>query len=327
VYDNAGNPTTQPVGNATTTWGGCCFRAIDVTIAATAPYAAITYEGGPLSVDASVRQDKQRASGWQIFGGTGGANQWDAARRTAVRYTTDATSFSLGANWRLSKDLAAFARISNGSSWASPDRIIWDADVAQGRKPYPVNETDQVEAGVKWRAPGVSAFVTLFNAKTQEDGGFEVTTRQYLKDAYTARGVEAEVSFNLGDFRLTGGATWTDAKIDATGKKPRRQADFVYQLAPSYVMGPFEIGATIVGTTKSYAQNDNVVVLPAYTVVNPYASLEVARGLTLQVGVNNLFDTLGYTEAEGQGNLNGNPLYVARAINGRSARATLKYSF
>ena len=327
VYDNTGKVSTQPVGNATTTWGGCCFRAIDVNIAATAPYVALNVDVGALSLDASVRRDGQRATGWQIFGGTGGANQWDDARRNSVAYKVDATSFSVGANWRFNKDLAVFGRVSNGSSWSSPDRVIWDTDVAQGRKPYPVNETDQVEAGVKWRAPGVSAFVTAFNAKTKEDGGFEVTTRQYLKDAYTARGIEAELSYALGDLRLTGGATWTDAKIDATGKKPRRQADFVFSLSPSYTFGRLEVGASIVGTTKSYAQNDNVVELPGYTVVHPYAQVEVAPGLTLQLGVNNLFNTLGYTEAEGQGNLNGNPLYVARAINGRSAKATLKYSF
>lgn len=34
-----------------------------------------------------------------------------------------------------------------------------------------------------------------------------------------------------------------------------------------------------------------------------------------------------YTEAEGQGNLSNNPLYVARSINGRSVKAGLRYSF
>ena len=83
-----------------------------------------------------------------------------------------------------------------------------------------------------------------------------------------------------------------------------------------------EIGATLSGTTKAYAQDDNQVVLPGYTVVNLFAAYEVAENLTLSLSVNNLFDTVGYTEAEGQ-----NALYVARSINGRSAKATLKYSF
>lgn len=327
LYDNAGNRSTQPVGNATTTWGGCCFRAIDVSITAMAPYGALTYDVGPFSIDGSVRLDKQRGTGWQIFGGTGGANQWDANRRNGVSYDTDATSYSLGGNWRIGKDLAAFARISNGTSWASPDRIVWDTDVAGGSKPYPKNETEQLELGLKWRMAGASAFVTFFNAKTKEDGGFEVTTQRYLKDNYTARGVEAEVSYRMGAFAIAGGATLTDAKIDATGKKPRRQADFVFQLSPSYTLGAFEFGASVIGTTKSYADNANAVTMPGYTVVNAFASMELAPGLTLQLSANNLFDTLGYTEAEGQGNLNSNPLYVARAINGRSLKAGLRYTF
>ena len=64
------------------------------------------------------------------------------------------------------------------------------------------------------------------------------------------------------------------------------------------------------------------MVLPSYTVVNLFASYELARNLQLSLGVNNLFNVVGYTEAEGQ-----NALYVARSINGRSAKATLKYSF
>ena len=327
LFDNAGNVTTRAVGDATTTWGGCCFRAIDVRITATAPYAAVTWDQGPLSLDASVRSDRQRASGSQVFGNAGG---WNEAGRNVVSYKTDATSYSVGGNYQLNKDMAAFARLSQGSSWASPDRIIWDADVAAGRKPYPVNETTQFEAGLKMRQGALSSFITFFKADTKEDGGFEVTSRRYLKDSYDAMGVEAEMAWRTGAFRVQGGVTWTNAEIASgpnKGKTPRRQADLTYQVTPSYQLGRFELGATVIGTTKSYADNDNAVVLPGYTVVNAFANVELARGLTLQLGVNNLFDQIGYTEAEGQGNLTNNPLYVARSINGRSARATLKYSF
>ena len=135
---------------------------------------------------------------------------------------------------------------------------------------------------------------------------------------------------------MTGGATWTKAKINGganNGKTPRRQADFVYQVTPNYSIGAFEVGASIVGTTKSYAQNDNQVVLPGFVVVNPYASYQFSDKLSISLSVNNLFDKLGYTEAEGQCNfcspsgLADNPLYVARSINGRTTKATLKYTF
>jgi len=327
LLDDNGNVTTQPVGDATTTWGGCCFRSFDVDLTAVAPYAALTWDHGPLSLDASVRYDKQRASGWQIFGDAAG---WNPNRRNIVRYSTDGTSYSVGGNYEFSRSLAAFARASHGISWKSPDRVIWDTRVATGLDPYPVNKVDQFETGLKWRQGGLNAFVTAFFAKTKEGAGFEVTTQTVKQDSYDSKGLEAELSYRAGDFRVIGGATFTRARITSgpnSGKTPRRQADLVYQLMPSYTFGPLEVGGAIIGTTKSYAQNDNQVVLPAYTVVNAFANYELRENLVLQLGVNNLFDTVGYAEAEGQNTLGTNPLYIARSINGRTARLSLRYTF
>jgi outer membrane receptor protein involved in Fe transport len=68
-------------------------------------------------------------------------------------------------------------------------------------------------------------------------------------------------------------------------------------------------------------------VLPGFAVVNLFANYELNDRTTLSLGVNNVFDQLGYTEAEGQNNLGDNPLYIARAVNGRSAKLSLKYAF
>jgi len=335
VLDNAGQPTALPVGSATTTWGGCCVRAFDVDLQARAPFLALTYDAGALSLDASLRRDSQRASGWQLFDRPpavdGSFTGWDQAGRTDVRYRTAATSYSLGANYRFQPDLAGFARLSKGSSWSSPDRVIWDAAVASGAQRYPVNVLKQFEAGLKLRSGAWNAFVTLFDARTQEDGGFELTTRSYLQDSYRARGVEAELGWQAGPFSLTGGLTLTDAAIrtpgSTQGNTPRRQAKLIYQLNPSLSLGDWDLGAALVGSTRSYAQNDNQVVLPAYFVVNPYLNWQLSEQLGLALSVNNVFNKLAYTEAEAQGNLSENPLFVARALNGRTARLTLKYSF
>lgn len=330
LYDNDGNVTTAPVGDATTTWGGCCFRSIDVKLTAVAPYAALTWDQGPLSVDASVRQDRQRGTGSQRFGDSASGGSWNPGRTTAVGYKTDATSYSLGGNYELDRSLAGFARFSHGVSWKSPDRVIWDTAVATGQNPYPVNEVDQFELGAKYRSGGLNAFLTLFDARTKEGAGFEVTTQKTLSDSYVSRGLEAELAWRSGDFHVTGGATWTHAEIDSganKGNTPRRQADWVYQLSPAYTFGSLEVGGALIGTTKSYAQNDNQVVLPGFAVVNLFANYELSDHATLSVGINNLFDRLGYTEAEGQNNLGDNPLYIARAVNGRSAKIALKYSF
>ena len=330
LYNNAGAVTTSPVGDATTTWGGCCMRSIDVRVTAMAPYAALTWEQGPLSLDGSVRYDKQRGTGTQKFGDGANGGTWNAARTSTIGYTTDATSYSLGGNYELGKAMALFARVSHGVSWKSPDRVVWDADINSGKAPYPKNEIDQLEAGVKYRGQGLSAFITAFYAKTKEGAGYELTTQTVKNNAYDSKGIEAEMALSFGDLRLTGGATLTDASITSganSGKTPRRQAKLVYQLSPSYAIGALELGGSIVGTTQSFAQDDNVVVLPGFATVNTFANYEIAKGAVLSLGVNNLFNTLGYTEAEGQNNLGNNPLYIARAVNGRSAKLALKYSF
>ena len=329
-YDNAGKVTTHPVGDATTTWGGCCFRSLDVRVTAVAPYAALTWEQGPLSLDGSVRFDKQRGSGTQKFGDAASGNNWNPAKVNTIGYTTDATSYSLGGNFELSKAMALFARASHGVTWKSPDRVVWDADVDSGKAPYPKNEIDQIEGGVKYRGQGLSAFVTAFFAKTKEGAGYELTTQTVKSNSYESKGIEAELAVSFGDLRITGGATLTDASISSganNGKTPRRQAKLVYQISPSYAIGALELGGAIVGTTQSYAQDDNVVVLPGYATVNAFANYEVVRNAVVSLGVNNLFNTLGYTEAEGQNNLGTNPLYIARAINGRSVKLALKYNF
>jgi outer membrane receptor protein involved in Fe transport len=346
--DNAGNPSSVPVAEGTQTWGGCCARTFDFEVTTVAPFAALTYEAGPLSLDASVRRDTQRGSGSY----TSAAQipnpdpltvadtptipsptfiGWNEDARGNVGYKSSTTSYSLGGNFEFSRAVAVFARYSKGSSFAAADRVVFgNAAVANGSQPYPINELKQLELGLKLRQGAFSGFFTFFSAKTKEDGGFEATTQQYLKDNYKANGIEAEVAWRSGSFTISGGATLTKAKIDGgdnDGNKPRRQADFVYQVTPSYAVGPFEFGASIVGTTKSYAQNDNQVVLPAFATVNPFASYQLSDKLAISLSVNNLFDKVGYTEAEGQGNLTNNPLYIARSINGRTTKATLKYSF
>lgn len=329
LYDNAGAVSNLPVADGTQTWGGCCMQNFAYDINATAPYAALSYEGGALTVDASLRHDRQRGTGY-FMTDVGTSGVWDRAGASRVSYTTSANSYSLGANFEFNRALAVFARASHGASWKAPDRVLGDARIAAGLDPYPVNEVDQLEGGFKYRQNGLSAFVTAFFAKTSEGAGFELTTQTVRKNDYDSKGVEAEVSWRLGGLRLAGGATFTKASITSganKGKTPRRQADLVYQLQPSYSFGDLEVGGAVIGTSKSYAQDDNQVVLPAYAVVNAFVNLQFGSNATLQFGMNNLFDQIGYTEAEGQGNLTNNALYVARSINGRSAKVTLKYAF
>ena len=304
------------------TWGGCCVRSFDVQYTNTAPYAALNWEMGPFSVDASVRRDQQRASGYAIQDDPA-TMRWDPATQQTVDYKVSHTSYSLGGNYQLNKDLALFVRASDGVAF-SADRLLY-GNPLDGSVPVAMNTVKQTELGAKWRSGGFSLFATLFNARTAESN-YEATTQKFTSNRYRANGAELEAGYRMGDLRLAGGLTLTSAKItdsnDATtiGKKPRRQADVVYQFAPSYTFGAFELGAAVIGTGASWGDDANTIRMPGYTVVNAFASWNVNDRTSVGVSVNNLNNAIGYTEVEGDG-------HAARSINGRTAKLAMKYTF
>ena len=315
--------TTVPGALAlgTDVWGGCCNRYIDANYTTVSPYASIAYDAGALNIDASIRSDRQSAGG--VFNQA--VNQaYSSANDHKIDYSLSHTSYSLGANFRLNRDVAAFARVSDGVAFAA-DRLMFNGYELNSKTAIPINTIKQLEGGFKWRQGSTSAFVTFFNAKTNETN-YEATTQKTTSRSYRSNGAELEAASRFGNFSLTGGLTYTDAKVTAAetpsivGKKPRRQADFVYQLSPSYTMGNASIGVALVGTTKSWGDDDNTIRLPGYNVFNAYVNYAFTPKLSVNLSVNNLNNAIGYTEVEGDG-------HAARSINGRSVKAALRYTF
>ncbi len=304
-------------------FGGCCSRAVDMEYKLTSPYLNLGYEAGPLNLDAGVRSDRQRASGSANIATA--ALRYDPATLQLVDYKINHSSYSVGGNYRVSSNLAAFARVSDGVAF-NADRILFGTPL-DGSAPININTVKQIEGGVKWRSGGVSSFVTLFQAKTDESN-YEATTQRSTANSYDAKGVELEAAYSMGEFRVTGGMTYTDAKITGTapgdvaviGNTPRRQAKVVYQIAPTYSIGEATFGASVVGTGKSWADDAHTIVMPAYAVVNATFSYRLTPKATLALSANNLFNQLGYTEVEGDG-------HAARAITGRAAKISLGYAF
>ena len=322
VIDAAGAPSSAPLGTGFTTFGGCCVRNWDVQYTQLAPFAAVTWQVGELDLDGSIRHDIQKASGYTIEDNPV-TQTWDPATQKTVNYKVSHTSYSFGANYALSRDLAVFARTSDGVAF-SADRLLFGNPV-DGSVPISINQVKQTELGAKLRFAGVSVFATLFNARTRESN-YEVTTQQFTSNRYSANGLELELAWRGGPFHVAGGGTLTKAKITASndastvGKKPRRQADLVWQLTPGYTLGPLDVGAAIVGTTKSFGDDQNTITMPGFIVVNPYLSYQLGDKASVTLSANNVFNKLGYTEIEGDG-------HAARAVNGRTVKASLKYAF
>ncbi|WP_045727048.1 TonB-dependent receptor [Xanthomonas sp. GPE 39] len=332
-------------------WGLDNTRHYDVRYDINAPYLALSWDQGPLSVDGSLRYDMGRARGNTSGGalvnnvdvnGDGvieaperSVATIDYANRKPVRYDWNYLSYSFGTNYLINDDLAAFARYSRGAR-ANADRLLFgvvrdDGSVSSNEA---VNVVKQLEGGLKWRSGGLSLFATAFAARTQEQN-YEATTQRFFDRTYKAHGLELEAAYRIEGFGLNGGLTWTDATIDKdqitpanAGNTPRRQARFVWQLTPSYRGERYEVGVNAIGTTSAYTQDSNQLKMPGYTQVNLFADYRITDALTVSLNVNNVFNTFGLTEAEEASIADASSNIIrARSIPGRTSSISLRYDF
>lgn len=340
-------------------FGGCCRRVYDLAYDTNAPFASLNLKFGQLSFDGSLRYDFGQASGATYGADLGGGRTGTVARDVngdgvisraeqqtsvvplgspaPVDYDYNYLSYSFGLNYRLNDSLALFANYARGGR-ANADRLLFnDNNVstttgALRNSALAVDFVRQIEGGVKYRSGGAQLYATLFHAKTQEQN-FEATTQRLFDRSYKAWGLELEGGYRTGGFSLTAGATYTDAEItrDAVnpaveGNRPRRQAKFVYQLTGQYETDLFAVGANVVGTTDSYAQDNNQLKLPGFTQVNAFARFRPMERVTVSLNANNLFDVKGFTEAE-EGAIPADNIVRARSINGRTVSAAVRFDF
>ncbi len=334
-------------------FGNCCRRSYNVDYDTNAPFVSLGYTGGKLNIDASLRYDSGSARGFVVGDGPvttfdvdgNGSISFPETQTTVVplnspqpvNYNFHYTSYSFGVNYRLANDLSIFARYSRGGR-ANADRFLFNANnvsPTSGRlQPgaRPVDFVRQAEAGIKYSHGGLNLYGTAFWAKTAEQN-FEATSQKFFDRSYRAYGLELEGSYRIGRFSLAASGTYTKAKIVSdnvtpavVGNRPRRQAEFVFKITPQYTTGLFTIGASAIGTSSSYAQDNNQLKLPGFTQVNAFVSIRPIERVQLSINANNLFNTTGFTEAE-EGAIPGNGIVRARSINGRTVSAAIKLDF
>ncbi len=352
VSDAAGNLLSENglYAYGTPAWGNLA-RNYDTQYDVTAPYANISYEAtDKLSLEGGLRYDKGKVTG-SFAGGTSKAYDINNdgvisapeqnvfavnnAKPTTVDYDYDYVSYSAGANYLLSDTQSVFARFSRGAS-AKADRILFDSSMnyLDGDKVKNIDYLTQAEIGYKRKFTKGYLYATLFNAITNEEGGFEATSNSFIQNDYKSMGLELETSYNMtDDLNLRGGFTYTKAEITSggnEGNEPRRQPKMMYNFIPTYKFSQKKntLGLSFIGQTKSYAQDSNDLVMNGYVIVNGFVEFAITKGLSLNVAGNNLFDTLAITEAE-EGKIVENTVnYVrARPLPGRSVSMALSYRF
>lgn len=326
---------------------GNVARYYDLRYDTDAPYVSATLQRGPINFDASFRYDFSTAAG-TYTGATAATFPTDNASLpllpgyqvnpstgAPVHYSKNYLSYSIGLNYLLDPRTALFVRGSQGGR-ANAERILFGGGVnPTGGVPQDVaiDLVQQVEGGIKYRNPFGSLFATGFYAHTQETNA-DITNRiqQQIAAVYEAEGLEIESSLHYGDFNIALGGTYTHSRITQdtinaanVGHTPQRQADFVWQITPGYYAENWNAGANIIGTTDSYASDDNTLVMPGYTSVNLFANYFITPAIQLSFQMNNVFDTIGLTEIDSSPNAQG--VATARSIDGRTAKAGIRFTF
>ena len=333
----------------TPAWGNLA-RNYDTQYNVSAPYVNVSVDATEnLSLEGGLRYDTGKVTG-SFAGGT--ARSYDinnngtisvpeqnvfavnTANETAVNYDYDYVSYTLGANYLVTAKQSLFARYSKGAS-AKADRILFSGlDYLDGSKINALDFLTQTELGYKLKFPKGYAYATAFHSKTDEQGGYEATSNSIIQNNYKSYGLEFESSYNVNDsFNVRGALTYTKAEItsgDNKGNEPRRQPKLMYNLMPTYNFSGNKnaVGLSFIGQSKAFAQDSNQLVMNGFVIVNAFVDFEIAKGLSINLSANNLFDSLAITESE-EGNITDNTVnYVrARPMPGRSISTALSYRF
>lgn len=349
LIKNAAQTIMNPQGQfayGTPVWGNL-KRNYDTRYDIAAPYVNLSYElSDQLTFDGGLRWDIGKVTGTYTGGSAAqkdmngdGVIAPNETKVESIDYTTtkpvnydyNYASYSLGLNYKLDGTKALFGRYSSGAT-TKADRILFTNNVlANGDARGVKDAIQQAELGFKGNFQHFGIFVTGFYARINEQGGFEATTQRVIENHYKSMGVELELAARFQALEIKGGLTFTHAEItDGTnkGNRPRRQAPVIYNVIPTYTHGSFSAGIAAIGTAGSYAQDDNQLKFRGYVLINPFVRYRFGQSLAVSVNGNNVFNTLGITEAEEGAITEGvSNIIRARSVTGRTISATISYSF
>ncbi|OWK29907.1 TonB-dependent receptor domain-containing protein [Sphingomonas mucosissima] len=360
ITDRAGRAVTQDGAYAynLALARGTRRRSLRVDYAVNAPFASVNYHIGRVAIGGSIRYDYGNAEG-RIFGSDlGGGRVGTVARDmngdsvisiaeqkvgvtplsapAPVDYKYDYLSYSAGINFRIADPLAVFARYSRGAR-ANADRILFSNIVSttDGSLLIPSAAFDpvkQAEAGVKYRRADLTLNLTGFWAKAQDTNVDPVTSGLIARD-YEAFGLEFEGGYRRGVFSLTAGGTYTDAEIvrdrinpAVAGNIPRHQAKFIFQTTPQIVTERFAVGAVLIGTTGSFAQDDNVLRMPGFVTTNAFLQFRPVPRLELTLNASNLFNVKAFNAFD-DASIPATGIVRGRPLNGRNTSLTARLDF
>ena len=279
-----------------------------------------------LRLDAGVRYEKETTH-FDIE-----ANGAPATRNIS----RDATPWSVGLDYKISPNLNAYARVSQGFHLPSFD----DVRSQIGNTGPALDNNWKVlsyETGVKYHGHGFDAALTGFYDKVTGEVYNDIGVTPVVAGSKTW-GLEFAGSWTSAfGLSVSTDAVIEDPKTWAPGDsfdglQAARIPKYQLRLTPAYKLAlGSDTSATLYGTLEAlgqrYSDLNNTQTLPAYQTVNA-GVLVNHDGFSFQVAADNLTNAKGLTE--------GNPRYLAgpgaaipdlRPIFGRSFKFTVGYKF
>ena len=250
-------------------------------------------------------------------------------------------SFTAGANYNLSRELSVFVRANKGHRMP-------DFDVLRGRGANevrdPVEDITQYEIGLKTATKLYSAFLTAYqnkltNSQTQQ---FTNAGNLVLRPNSKATGLEFELALRPGDwikgFEITATGNYQDAKYkdfqQYSGNRVERAPKFQARLTPSWQtqtsFGQLRSFVTLNHVGERFADQTNVLKLPAYRSWDAGAVLALDNGIEVRLTGTNLTNKIGLTEGNfrvpGQG-VGQDGVFLARPLFGRAYELSVGFQF
>ncbi len=291
------------------------------------------------SVDATFRDGNGAAVNQPVPPGVGGIVRtvgptWDGTY-TVRRATQEKTAWTVGANYRITPNLAVYARYALGFQTNNVD---------------PITEIELYEAGVRlqlgrWFNGSATVFRTNFNDQFYNFIDPADPTRQqaFLADLST-KGVEIDVVvrpvewFSVNFIGVFQDPTLSNLRLDGVaqptydGNRPERTPAQLYTITPTIRLpnGLGEVYARYKYIGKIFADSGNGVALPGYGVTGVGVSLNLTERLQVSFDADNIFDVMGLTEGnprQGQTQNADSGFFYARGITGPSfgGSVTLKF--
>ena len=257
---------------------------------------------------------------------------------TLVDRKDHASSYTVGALYKVARDFSVFARMNSGVSFPQFDTIRDFGDRA------PMIKIKQVEAGVKTVGSFYSAYLTAFHTEFSGLPFSQILANGQRLNSLggaSGNGLEFEVALrplkNL-QIALTGNyqdSTYKDFAVasDAgtNGNRVQRQPKFQARLTPSYripmAWGDVKLHATYTTIGERWSDTQNKQLLPGYESLDAGILASIGEHIELRLTGNNLTNEFGLTEGNARILGGGSGVVFGRPIFGRSVEASVMYRF